>query len=244
MNHSEMDELYELYSMGVLDSAEAAEISDHVARQCEYCLARIRESGAVLESLASMVEPVAPPAGLRNKVLAIPGLNRSKVRFGTSRWTIGFALAAAATLALFFWDVTERTRLHNVRHQLEEVTRQRNELRSAVAVLSQSDVRTVEFGHAGETHGRVFISGNGGVVFVGTRLPKLASGKTFELWLVPGKGHPQAAGLFRSNAEGISVNVLKKPVHPGAFAAVAVSIEPDGGSPQPSSKPILVVPLA
>jgi hypothetical protein len=151
---------------------------------------------------------------------------------------MAFALACAASLALVFWGLSQRDRL-------EELTRQRNELRSTLAILSEADTKTVSFGQAqNDPQGRVFISRNGGVVFLGNRLPQLAAGKTFEFWLVPAKGNPQAAGLFTTNAQGIAVNVLAKSVNPADYAAVAVSIEPTGGSPQPTSKPILIVPLA
>jgi anti-sigma-K factor RskA len=82
------------------------------------------------------------------------------------------------------------------------------------------------------------------VVFLGNRLPQLTAGKTYEFWLVPAKGNPQPAGLFKTNAQGIAVNVLAQSINPSDYAAVAVSIEPTGGSPQPTSTPILIVPLA
>ena len=242
MTHSEMDELYELYLLGVLEYAEAAEIQEHLNRKCEYCLAHIRESSAVVASFASLAEVTPPPPELRERVLSVAIPARKKT---SPLWASAFALACAATIAVTVWGVSERGTVERTLQRLEDVSRQRNELRSALAILSESDTRTVAFGgqQAGP-HGRVFLSHNGGVVFVGGKLPALASGKTFQLWLVPAKGNPQSAGLFTPNNEGISVNVLAQSINPAAYAAVAVSVEPDGGSPQPTTKPIIVVPLA
>lgn len=242
MTHSEMDELYELYLMGVLEPDQAAEVALHLSRNCEYCTARLQDASIVLASLATITELRPAPPQLRERVLAMATRNGpTKV----SRWPLAFALALAAAVAFLFWGLTERGSLGRVLDQMKQVTRQRNELRAALAILSESDTRTVKFGATQtEPHGRVFVSQTGGVVFLGSRLPQLATGKTFELWLVPAKGNPQGAGLFTTNAQGIAVNVLAQSINPADFAAVAVSIEPDGGSPQPTSKPILVVPLA
>jgi hypothetical protein len=227
--------------MGVLEFELAAEISEHLSRNCDYCMARIKESSAAVGLLASFAERYEPPARLRERVMTIPGPIPQK----RSQWPWAFALACAASVALLIWGVTERGTLKDSLTRLQEVSRQRNELRSVIAILSESDTRTIQFGgpQAGP-HGRVFLSRTGGVIFVGGQLPPLSTGRTFELWLVPTKGNPQAAGLFTPNSQGISVNVLAQSINPAQFAAVAVSVEPAGGSPQPSSKPILVVPLS
>ena len=237
MTHSEMDELYELYLLGALEFDQAHEISDHISQQCEYCLAHLKESSKVVESLSGMVELQASPPGLRERVLAIAAPPQ-QLKPKRNPWALAFALAAAAAIALVFWGLGQNDRLN-------ELTRQRNELRGALAILSESDTRTVSFGKApADPQGRVFVSRNGGVVFLGNRLPQLTAGKTFEFWLVPAKGNPQPAGLFKTNAQGIAVNVLAQSINPSDYAAVAVSIEPNGGSPQPTSTPILIVPLA
>jgi anti-sigma-K factor RskA len=246
VTHSEMDELYELYLLGILETDEAAQISQHLSEQCEYCLARLKDGSAVVGSLSGLVEVTPPPASLRDRVLSIARpLPQPVPLVKRSRWPLAFGLAMAASVALLVWGVIERGTLNDALTRLQDVSRQRNELRAAIEILSESDTRTVSFGQAQATaHGRVFVSRNGGLVFVGSRLPELASGKTFQLWLVPAKGNAQSAGLFKTNPQGLSVNVLAQAINPLDYAAVAVSIEPNGGSPQPTSKPILVVPLA
>jgi hypothetical protein len=230
--------------MGVLESEEAAEISEHLRTQCEYCLGRIKESSGLLGSFSALADITPPPPHLRERVLSIarPKVSRAP---NSALWPVAFSLATAASIALLIWGLSERGTLVSTLNQLQDVSRQRNELRAAIEILSKSDTRTVKFGEEqARPHGRVFLSQSGGAVFVGSQLPQLTAGKTFELWFVPTKGNPQPAGLFKTNAEGISVNVLTQPINPADFAAVAVSIEPSGGSPQPTTKPILVVPLA
>jgi anti-sigma-K factor RskA len=231
-----MEDLYELFILGVLEGEQSSEISDHLSRECSECMANVQNSMGMMAALSSLIELQTPPPALKARVLSSVAPRKAIER--RKSWPLAFALASAAALVLLIWGVGER-------NALNEATRQRNELRSALAILSESDTKTVSFGVAQtEPQGRVFISHNGGIVFVGNRLPRLANGKTFEFWLVPTKGNPRAAGLFGTNAEGVSVNVLAKSINPSEFMAVAVSIEPHGGSPQPTSKPILIVPLA
>lgn len=246
MTHSEMEEMYELYLMGVLESEPASEISDHLRRNCEHCSSRVNQASELLAAIASTADLKQPPAYLRQRVISMVAQPAEEKKAAQPRWwSYAFALSSAAAILLLIWGVSEQTHLNLMRDQLQEVSRQRNELRAALVILGQTDMRTVKFGKAeAEPHGQVFVSRNGGVVFLGRRLPQLADGRTFEFWLVPAKGNPQAAGLFTTNAEGLSVNVLSQSINPGEFAAIAVSIEPGGGSPQPSSKPILIVPLA
>ncbi len=239
MTHAEMDDLYDLYALGVLEPELAAEIETHLDEQCTYCLEHVRDASNVVAALANVAEPVEPPRRLRERVLAsVAPPKRSR------NWSIAVFALAAACAALVVFSVWSGGEMQSMHTQLSGLQRERNELRAAVELLTKSDTRTVEFGRSNNVpHGRVLVNRTGGLVFVGSQLPALASGKTFELWLIPANGAPQPAGLFRPDAAGNSVNVSSLPVSPEA-KAVAVSVEPSAGSSAPTSTPILVVPLA
>ncbi len=239
MTHAEMDELYELFVLGALEPEQAAEIEQHVSTSCEYCIQHIGEAQFVTAAMSGLAEPLKPPAHLRKRVLASVKPERR-----SPSWLFavgGLSAACAALLAIAIWFGTSNA---GYQQQISSLQVERTQLREAVQILSRSETRSVKFGVAeNQPHGRVFVNRNGGVVFVGSQLPALASNRTFQLWLVPGKGAPQSEGLFRSNAAGNAVQVRSTPVDTSRFQAVAVSIEPAGGSPAPSTKPILVVPL-
>jgi hypothetical protein len=119
---------------------------------------------------------------------------------------------------------------------------ERNQLRSALELMSRPETRAVQFGNLENApRGRVFVSATGGVVFVGTHLPTLPENKTFELWVVPASGAPQPAGVFRPTRTGEAVDVAS--ANASGAAAVAVSVEPLAGSNAPTTKPFLIVPL-
>jgi hypothetical protein len=131
-----------------------------------------------------------------------------------------------------------------LRSQLGATVRERDESQAALKVLSRSETRTVQFGRVNQPQGRVFVNRSGGLVFTASRLPQLANNRTFELWLVPPQGTPRAAGLFQADANSDAVRVSSVQVDPANTAAVAVSVEPTGGSPAPTTTPIIVVPLS
>ncbi len=238
MTHAEMNEFYDLYALGVLEPELAAEIETHIDEECAYCLEHVREASTVIAALANVAEPVQPPHRLRERVL---GSVRQPKR--SSYWTLAVASLSAACAALLLFSAWSASQMGGLRKQLSGLRQERDELRSAVELLSKSDTRTVQFGRAEHPHGRVLVNRTGGLVFVGSQLPALAADKTFELWVIPAAGAPRPVGLFRPNAAGDSVNVSSLAVSPDT-KAVAVTVEPRAGSAAPTTTPFLVVPLA
>lgn len=238
MTHAEMNELYALYALGVLEPELATEIERHLDEQCAYCQEHMRDALQLTAALAGTAEPISPPARLRERIITSvgpkkPAKNRS------------FAVIAlgAACAALIAFSIASQFAMRSMRERLASLVQERDQLRSAVEILSRPETRSVEFGRAENVpHGRVLVNRSGGLVFVGSQLPQLASNQTFELWLVPATGAPKPAGLFRPNEAGDSVNVSPEPVE-ASTKAVAVSVEPRQGSSAPTTKPILVVPV-
>lgn len=76
------------------------------------------------------------------------------------------------------------------------------------------------------------------------RLAPVPAGRIYQLWLMPKKGAPIASQTFNTEADGhglvTSVNVPAG----GEIGGFALTIEPPGGSPQPTSTPILFGALA
>ncbi len=240
MTHAEMNEFYELYALGALETELAVQIDAHIADRCEYCLEQVRSAVNVTAALSGLADSVEPPAAVRQRLLAtITPAKPARSRFN---WWV--PALAAACLALFVITVASRQQLNSTQSRLERVLGDRDQLRSAIELLSRSDTRTVQFGKSDEAaHGRVLVNRKGGFVVVGSQLPSIAQNKTFELWLVPVKGAPQPAGLFRANANGEFVHIHREAFDPSQIAAVAVSVEPEGGSSAPTTKPFLIVPL-
>ncbi len=241
MTHPEMDELYELFVMGALERDQAGEIEQHLQDNCAYCQGRVQEAQSLMAAFAGIAEPAEPPKYLRSRVLESIAPAASKPN---KSWFAGLLALGAACAALIVFCILLGNQVGNLRSQLGTTVRERDELQAALKVLSRSETRTVQFGKVNQPQGRVFVNRTGGLVFTASRLPQLGNNRTFELWLVPPRGTPRAAGLFQADANSDAVRVSSVQVDPANTAAVAVSVEPTGGSPAPTTTPIIVVPLS
>lgn len=106
-----------------------------------------------------------------------------------------------------------------------------------LAAFGNDDAIEVELaasGPAPEAWGRVFISpGEPAVALYGRMLPQLPPEQTYQLWVVH-DGRTISGGLFSANAEGRAWRPLRPTEPLGAIERVFVTVEPAGGSPQPT----------
>jgi anti-sigma-K factor RskA len=72
-------------------------------------------------------------------------------------------------------------------------------------------------------------------------LAKLPSNKTYELWYIDSKGHPTGAGLVQSEGKS-TTKVLDGKLTAGD--TIGVTVEPAGGSPRPTTTPIVAITSA
>lgn len=239
MTHDEMNELYELYVLGTLEPTQAAEMDEHVGTRCPYCLEHLQDAIVLASAMSGLAEDQTPPARLRRRLLASLELETKRPGWLLTVAALSAACAALAVLAI--WLVNS---VLSYRAEITHLQMERNQLQEALEILSKPETRAVQFGLANKPRGRVFVNRDRGLIFVGTQLPELPKNQTFQLWLLPTNGAPESAGLFQSSATGDSVNVRTTPIDTTRIHAVAVSVEPRGGSPTPTTTPILVVPLA
>jgi len=74
------------------------------------------------------------------------------------------------------------------------------------------------------------------------KLPKLAGGKTYELWYIDKGSHATPAGTFSAASSGATVSVLTGLMSVGD--TFGITVEPGGGSKKPTTAPIVAVPSA
>ena len=79
----------------------------------------------------------------------------------------------------------------------------------------------------------------GNVLIAAFDLPPADAGRIYQLWGIPEGANPVSLGTFQTGAD--STAVVSRPVPPGFdFELGAVTDEPAGGSPQPTTTPFLV----
>jgi hypothetical protein len=233
LNCEELRGEYGAWALGIADEPERSEIAAHLARECPACTAGIRSAIATTAAMSGAAKENNPPKRLRRRIVSM--VEREPKRgFAWIPW----ALSALLAIALVSIAIPGRRDGQAILAQQQDMAK----LNQALSILNDPTARDVTFGDPA-ARGRVFVS-PGGVVLIAGHLPKIQDNQTFQLWLLPGSGDPKPAGTFRGEMIANSSSAVY--VHQGSTAnaaAVAVTIEPEGGSPQPTTTPFIVSKL-
>lgn len=228
---SDIHALSGAYAIDALDEHERAQFERHLA-ECADCRAEVDSLRGAAASLAETTE-VAPPPQLRADVLSaiktvrpLPPLPRQGHgrNAGRGRRFRGLLVAAAAVAAVGTGAV---------------VTQPWSDDQSPVdQVITAADADHASTKLDGGTLTVYRSEKLGKAALVAEDLPKVSAGKVYELWLqVDGAMVP--AGLLEGSGD-------KEVLLTGDAAkatAAGITIEPDGGSKQPTTTPIALFDL-
>jgi len=221
---------YAVYALGILEEPACAEITDHLLRRCEQCVPGVASAMATVSAMSGAVNIAEPPADLRRRVIAMVDRRGSETARNGWRVFLPWGIAAALAVALVALVLPFRSLNQNAA-----------KLENAFFILNDPATRELSFGSAQQTaSGHLFVHATRGVVLMAAHLPRIGSGKIFELWVIPSSGNPIPAGTFSSSGDDSAMYVRPGPVEPKA-AALAVTVEPGGGSALPTTRPFLVV---
>lgn len=226
MDHDEMLDRVAAYALGAVTSGETSEILDHL-KTCEECRLEYEALSPVVDAVARTSEAEIGPSPLLKARIMHTVRPRSARSFP---WLA--ALAAVACLAAIILgsaDVALNTNLANDRL---EIARQSRTMGDLVA----SDANRYPF-----AKGEVLTRGSR--LYVALRaLPAPPQGKVYQAWtLARGSKKMRPSVTFRPSNDGVAVIAL--PVDASTIIAVAVSVEPMGGSRQPTTAPLAIVKI-
>jgi hypothetical protein len=164
-------------------------------------------------------------------------------------WWHGIEWAAAVAIIVVMWGLVRqnnemRGRIRWLESSSVNEQAQLQQAKQLISTLTAPDAARYVL-VAGNTppkpEGRaIYVASNSTLVFLANNMPELPANKIYELWLIPTSGAPIPAGLFRPNAQG-SAAVIRPPLPAGVEAKTfAITVEPEAGSPAPTSQPIMV----
>ncbi len=228
--HEEYKDLVVAYVLGALSPDELAEVADHIA-SCATCLEEARVHLQVTDELALTVDPVPLPAGFVDGVLALaqrrdPAPTETPESAGAQvlpfrRRALGGALAAAAAVVIGVLGAG----FLDARSDLQ---------RSRQVITTLTAASGLDLSGAGGSEGQMVPSGDE-ALFVAAGLPEPPAGHTYQLWALQ-DARPRSLGTFGVE-EGQAVVRIDDPVE--GVDAMAVTVEPEGGSAQPSTDPVM-----
>ncbi|MFC8244302.1 anti-sigma factor [Streptomyces chartreusis] len=235
------------YALHALPHDERAAFERHLA-ECEACAQEVAEFTATAARLGLATAGPMPPE-MREQVLhRIAAVRQERPvsastvrvsRFGTrarrlSRWALAACLAAAGLGGAAVW---QHERAEDARAEARQARASADEL---AAVLTAPDARTGTARFAGGATGAVVVSRSlDKAVFVGSGMAEPPRGKVYQLWF-DDRGTMRPAGLMDPHRADQSV--LLQGAVDGADG-MGITVEPAGGSPEPTSEPVAVMAL-
>lgn len=220
------------------DEAAFFERHTHICSACRLEVEELRAAAAAVG--AACAED--PPPALRRRVLAdidvilqLPAADvaPSRPRLYDRRWIRPLLSGVAGVLAVGVVGLAGTAAQLNDRIAHLEAAAPADGLDGdALAVLTAPDMRTVPLDSTqGASVRLVYSPSLDQAVFVAAGMDALAPDATYELWLFH-DGTPQPATLFAPGEDGRVLAVVDGQVTDAE--AAAVTIEPYGGSPQPT----------
>jgi anti-sigma-K factor RskA len=245
------------YALDALEAKEQERFARHL-RRCQSCTQEVRGLREVATSLAFAVS-AEPPAELRERVLVLASQTRQLppelTRHARRRWSAGWLsrwltgpwliwmprLAAATAVIAVIAAVVLGITLSDTQQQLDN---QRAQSAAITAVLAAPDARTVTGTvKTGGTTTVVASRLQREIVVATSGLAPLPSGKVYELWLIsPSPAVAHRAGLLPAAVSGRTAPVLASGFASGDL--LGMTVEPAGGTSQPTTPVILALKLS
>ncbi|MFE1437584.1 anti-sigma factor domain-containing protein [Streptomyces sp. NPDC058739] len=256
LGRTDLHSLAAPYALDALDADERRRFERHLAG-CERCAGEVRALSEDAVRLAWSTA-AAPPAALRDRVLAAvattaqepvaaperagrlpahvwgteppPGRIRAPrprpllMPFATV--TAAAALVVAALFAVQANDTQKR------------LDAERDRAREIAHVLAAPDVRTAASrDDGGRSIGAIASASEGRAVVTLSGYGEPSGGRVHQLWVMRPDARPRSLGLFEGDTPLVAAGLDP------SSTSLAVTVEPDGGSPQPTSQPVVQLAL-
>ena len=231
--HEELKSLVTAYVLGAVPPDEVGTVRNHILT-CDECMAEADQHSSAIDALALAVEPVALPVGFSERVMAqiTPKSDEETARTASSRrswlpeWLRARGPALAAGMAALVLLGVLGTGWLQTRQDLVRT----EDVLSALVVSEDGVELRGERGAAGE-----LVPTNEGAVMAVAGLPEAPGSHVYQLWFMK-DGTPVSVGTFETR-DGVVVMELAESYD--GYEDAAVTVEPSGGSRQPTSDPIL-----
>lgn len=262
-NDPDIHTLTGAYALNALPEDERAAFEEHLDT-CDPCALETAEFLATAAKLGGLLSEPAPadlkasildevdrtrqdrpPAGGDAEVVSLADRRSAPPAWVTWVTASAAAVAAIAVVAMGVQLGSVNDRLEQAESIASQATEQLDEVQGRSArveqLLAAPDVQTVSYQQEG-VQGRLVVSDERGeAVFVASGLDPAPHEHTYELWVIGDDG-AVPAGLFDVE-NGATVTQIVEGDFAGA-AALGVTVEPAGGSPQPTTDPVMVMELS
>jgi anti-sigma-K factor RskA len=258
-NCDQFREMYEAYALGALDAPERDALEAHLAAGCAQCAKSVAEARWLVSQLAYTAPSAVPSDMLKGRLMRI-ARSEAPTLHGVPPVRIPYWLSAgiaALLLITLYISWRQHQATEQVRASTERLLAHMEEERAAV----QQKITAMEERMAVMRRENAILSDpaatkitlmpqkiqapqlvamwqhQNGIVVTGQKVPMPAANHVLQLWLIPKDpaAKPMPSMALRPDENGRLVMVVAYPPDPSEIKALAITEEPDGGSPQPTS---------
>lgn len=240
ISHQQAQDLLPAYVLGALPREEISFVRAHIL-SCDECVNEADQLSEVAAKLAMTVDPAPLDGSFVDKVMAqaigTPIAPEAEVVQLNTRRRSPAALLSAAAAALIvavmgYFIVDLRGNLTDTKAELVAAEADSERFGRIVSAVLHSD-DGMELRGAGAV-ARVLPTGQGSL-FVAAGMQEAPENHTYQLWLIE-DGEPTSIGTF-SGVGGIAM--LESDHDLDGADAMAVTVEPSGGSRTPTTDPVM-----
>ncbi len=237
--HEQFAEDLALYALGALEGNERSALEQHL-NSCSDCRQELERLRGDMSLLALSAVGPKPPARSRQRLMDafVREPRHSNAAASRPWWSAVRWLAAAALVTLVALLLQQNTRLRqrvaSLQSQSGEQLAELEQAKEVVQTLTATDAMRVTLVAAKtppQPQGKAIYARNrSSLIFLASNFHPLPPQKIYELWLIPTKGAPIAAGLFKPDSYG-SAAVINPPLPAGVeVKTFVVTLEPESGS--------------
>jgi len=257
-----IEELLPFYALDVLTDEEQKLVEEYLAEHPE-ARQQVEEMSRSVSALPASVSPVEPPRRVKAELMARVASDaegrarassqsqpsRRVTRFENFFRTFGFTAAAIAAIWIIVLSIQVsrlQSEISNLNSRLAAQSESLDQIIANLPQTNQANVITVSLKGTEvqpQVQGQLIVDPDSqSAVLVISGLPQLEAGRTYQVWLING-GAPISAGLLKVDENGQGVFIVNSEESIGSFDNLGISVEPEGGSEQPTGDIVVLSEL-
>lgn len=246
--HDELLDNVAAYALGLLSPAEAESVARHL-QTCEQCREEYRLLRPAVTAVAYSAQSPSDASPLL-KARVMRHVRAEAARHVRPPVWAAYAIAAACLAIAIITglaDLSLNGQLNRERAQAAAQAQREGAQAQRERAQAAAQAQTIADFTAPDSQRHRFARGE--IVTHGTHLyiamhdlPTPPRGRVYQAWTLP-KGSKIVVPSVTFEPAKSGIAVVRLPEAATGVAAVAVSVEPEGGSKQPTTKPIAVVPI-
>jgi len=238
--HTPFIENIPAYVLGALDADDIVALEAHLEK-CASCRTELTEYRVMSESLLTAIPPKQPSAMLRKRLQSqLPSAR--KISSPKFTWNFNRIATGVVVIALLALNLVSLIQTRQIQTQQAKLMNQINDAQVAMAMLSYPGVERLSVDGVDLTGSFLLDSDRNIAALIVWNMPQLSKDQTYQVWLIDPQGGRVSAGVFSpQTSEAYTTQVITGDKGFSNYVGIGVTVEPAGGSDQPTGERVLKV---